>query len=44
MHLVVTNAQSHLSRTKTDSIDYINQQNLMDEDEEEHVPSYKMRR
>ncbi|HBG48543.1 MAG TPA: hypothetical protein DDW90_03360 [Cyanobacteria bacterium UBA9971] len=45
MHAVVTNAQSHLSRTKTDSMDYINQQSLLDEDDEEdHVPSYKIRR
>lgn len=43
MHTVVKNAQNHLSRTKIESIDYTNQQNLMD-DEEEHIHSYKSRR
>ena len=44
MHSVVKNAQNHLSRTKVDSMDYMNQQNIMEEEEEEHIPSYKTRR
>lgn len=42
MHSVVKNAQSHLSRTKIDSMDYISQHNVLEE--EDAVPSYKMRR
>ena len=43
MHSVVKNAQNHLSRTKIESMDYTNSQNLMDE-EEEQVLSYRSRR
>jgi uncharacterized membrane protein YqiK len=42
MHSVVKNAQNHLSRTKIDSIDYLNQQDILDD--EEPVSSSKFRR
>jgi len=42
MQSVVRNAQSHLSRTKIDTMDYMNQQNMIDEEDE--MPSYKARR
>lgn len=44
MHSVVKNAQNHLARTKIESMDYTNQQNIMDYEEEEQVPSYRSRR
>ncbi|EKE04252.1 MAG: hypothetical protein ACD_20C00093G0002 [uncultured bacterium] len=43
MHSIIKNAQNHLSRTKIESMDYTNPQNIMD-DEEEQIPSYKSRR
>lgn len=45
MHSIVKNAQSHLSRTRTDSSEYLSNQNIIDDDEEEETISpYRMRR
>lgn len=46
MHAIIRNAQTHLSRTKVDtsiSMDYMGQQNILDEEDDEPVSSYKRR-
>lgn len=43
MHSVVRNAQDHLSRSKINSMDYMPQQNILDEEEEE-LSTYKVKR